>query len=301
MRTAAVKLVRNLISMHVCLAHNIYSLGVPGKMRELFFRDAMKRLQDSAKVGSKEFRKQAAEKETGINRYYPYLPIAKEVLHYPAHMVHEYSWSIWPNDALSEFIPLLSCGDGNCLYCSVSRLCTGSEEHHIELRARTVCEIALHPQFYLEDKCSILKFTEKPIQNVLASTSRNYLLQPGTSSTAVSRTCFELDTMESCIPATYANMWEMYGVASVLGIPIISGLVSSDVACLRELYFIVNEIYCTWDGWTSGCNSGRPKMSVNLDAVSCTVPFIVYVGQCVRVAVGSWYPTPGSGCGLRVG
>lgn len=156
-----------------------------------------------------------------INRDYPDIVLSKDSPSFSQNVVHENSSFIWPHDAPSVF-QVQCAGDGNCLYRSVSLLCTGSQDYHLEFRCRTVCELVLHSDFYLtEDKCSILltENTQKPIRNVLPATSRSYF-NHSTCGKHISRMCFEDDVKESCRPGTYANMWEVYGVCSVFGIPL---------------------------------------------------------------------------------
>jgi len=85
-------------------------------------------------------------------------------------MVHSYSQSIWPSDIKPILVPLKTEGDGNCLYCAVSLMCSGSESHHMELRARTTCEFVLHPDFYVSfEKCSALDPDGKLMKNFVVA------------------------------------------------------------------------------------------------------------------------------------
>ena len=134
-----------------------------------------------------------------LSRCYPDIPL-EEHHHflYNQSDIHKYSQSIWPHDANKDITPLNSEGDGNWLYRSISLLCSGCEDYHLEFRARTVCELVLNPRFYLaEEKCSILSFEgTKPIRNVLAATSRNFTQ----ADPNISQLCFQADCMESCTP-----------------------------------------------------------------------------------------------------
>lgn len=49
---------------------------------------------------------------------------------------------------LSEFLPVVVSGDGNCLFRSASVAMYDTEEHHELLRLHTAIEIALYPEWY---------------------------------------------------------------------------------------------------------------------------------------------------------
>ena len=139
-----------------------------------FFDDALRRLRKASQQGFYSLQSQAFLELTGFQQSYPNIPLQRN-LHFSYNQIHAYSQSIWPRDTSKALVPLKSKGDGNCLYRSVSLLCSGSEDYHLEFRARTVCELVLNSSFYLvEDKCSILSIKgATPIKNVLAATSRS--------------------------------------------------------------------------------------------------------------------------------
>lgn len=185
-----------------------------------FFDDALRRLRKASQQGFYSLQSQAFLELTGFQQSYPNIPLQRN-LHFSYNQIHAYSQSIWPRDASKALIPLKSKGNGNCLYRSVSLLCSGSEDYHLEFRARTVCELVLNSSFYLvEDKCSILSIEgATPIKNVLAATSRSFT-QFSSNERSISQLCFQEDCIHSCTPDTYANMWEVHGVSSVTGIPV---------------------------------------------------------------------------------
>ena len=57
-------------------------------------------------------------------------------------MCDNISMELMPSDANPNLIPQKSIGDGNCLYRSLSLILFGSEDNHIEIRVRTVIELA---------------------------------------------------------------------------------------------------------------------------------------------------------------
>lgn len=48
----------------------------------------------------------------------------------------------------TDYCPLTTIGDGNCLYRAVSLAVTGSQEHHNLLRLKTALELILNRQSY---------------------------------------------------------------------------------------------------------------------------------------------------------
>ena len=64
----------------------------------------------------------------------------------------ETSTELLPTDANPCLVPMKSFGDGNCFYRSLSLVVFGSEESHMELRVRTIVELALNEKSYLDEK-----------------------------------------------------------------------------------------------------------------------------------------------------
>lgn len=151
------------------------------------------------------------------NSQYPDVAIVNN-LAFDDEMVHSYSQSIWPSDIKPILVPLKTEGDGNCLYRAVSLMCSGSESHHMELRARTTCELVLHPDFYVSlEKCSALDPDGKLMKNFVVASSQNFPQVSHTDSHShVCKTVFEMDCLESSVDGTWTGMWHIYGIASVL-------------------------------------------------------------------------------------
>lgn len=59
-----------------------------------------------------------------------------------------YSKEIYPSDADTHLTPVRVYGDGNCLFRAMSLLLCGSQDLHVELRARAVCDMVLWKDFY---------------------------------------------------------------------------------------------------------------------------------------------------------
>lgn len=113
---------------------------------------------------------------------------------------------------------------------STSILCIGDESSHIELRACTVCELALHKEFYLTtDKVSVLQTGEEEYpagkqlgKNVIVACSQSYDQALKLASTNLAETVFELDCLETPRIGTYSGMWHIYALSSVLRTPLLS-------------------------------------------------------------------------------
>ena len=100
---------------------------------------------------------------------------------------------------------------------------------HVEFRVRTVCELALHEDYYLQP--SVVSFCDSHTEiskNVLLATSANYeqATQLSTQHCSICpnplKVCFQLDCCDTCKDGNYSNMWHVHGLATVLGQTIMS-------------------------------------------------------------------------------
>lgn len=185
-----------------------------------FFKESLARLR-TASNDFDSLQRQAVVEQKLYNSQYPDVAIVNN-LAFDDEMVHSYSQSIWPSDIKPILVPLKTEGDGNCLYRAVSLMCSGSESHHMELRARTTCELVLHPDFYVSlEKCSALDPDGKLMKNFVVASSQNFPQVSHTDSHShVCKTVFEMDCLESSVDGTWTGMWHIYGIASVLGMPV---------------------------------------------------------------------------------
>jgi hypothetical protein len=51
-----------------------------------------------------------------------------------------------------NYVPCRTLGDGNCLFRAVSNSLYGTEDYHVELRARAMIEMLLNLNSYLDQK-----------------------------------------------------------------------------------------------------------------------------------------------------
>ena len=88
---------------------------------------------------------------------------------------------------------------------------------HTEFRVRTVCELTLNEEYYLQP--SIVSFCTH--KNILLATSGNFHQAAEASCMTDSlRLCFQLDCCDAAKSDTYSNMWHVHGLSSVLKQPI---------------------------------------------------------------------------------
>ena len=76
------------------------------------------------------------------------------------------SCQLVPTEHVREFVAVQTRGDGNSCFRAASFLLFGTNVSHLELRLRTVCELALHSLFYSADGELICRMeTEMAILN----------------------------------------------------------------------------------------------------------------------------------------
>ena len=95
---------------------------------------------------------------------------------------------------------------------------------HIELRARTICELVCHQDYYLQPEViALLDASGLMNSNALPAMSASYdqaLSVSENSDKGVALSCFMIDCIKTTKIGTYSNMWHIYALSSVLGIAI---------------------------------------------------------------------------------
>ena len=91
---------------------------------------------------------------------------------------------------------------------------------HLELRVRTICELACHKQYYMQPEVVSLLDPSGSItsRNVLPRLSANFdraALPSCRDQQMIANACFEIDCMESTKLDTYSNMWHVHALSSV--------------------------------------------------------------------------------------
>ncbi|XP_051955122.1 vertnin-like [Xyrauchen texanus] len=119
---------------------------------------------------------------------------------------------LYPADAPAGLLPLVCKGEGNLLFDAASMLLVGSTSLSLELQVRTVVEMLLWKQYYL---CGMID------SKVMLQAARFSLCAEETQdmlnlSIQVLEAIFDADVKASCFPGSFANMWHVYALASVL-------------------------------------------------------------------------------------
>ena len=80
------------------------------------------------------------------------------------------SLKLYPTDGDRQMVPVKIIGDGNCLYRCASLALWGTEEGHIEVRLRTVIEMCMEENYYM-DSLSMSAGLEEADENLIESYS----------------------------------------------------------------------------------------------------------------------------------
>ncbi|XP_068613453.1 vertnin-like [Brachionichthys hirsutus] len=119
---------------------------------------------------------------------------------------------LYPMDAPLGLLPLNCKGTGNRLFDAVSLLLVGDTELSLELQVRTVVDMVLWKQYYLSGMIDSKMMLQAVRFSLCAEESEDMLNLPVTVLEAI----FDADVKASCFPGSYANMWHLYALASVL-------------------------------------------------------------------------------------
>ncbi|XP_035000111.1 vertnin [Hippoglossus stenolepis] len=119
---------------------------------------------------------------------------------------------LYPGDAPRDLLPLNCNGKGNLLFDAVSTLLVGNTALSLELQVRTVVEMVLWKRYYLSGMIDSKMMLQAVRFSLSAEESEDMLNLPVTVLEAI----FDADVKASCFPGSYANMWHVYALASVL-------------------------------------------------------------------------------------
>lgn len=121
-----------------------------------------------------------------------------------------------PSDA-PRVKPLVTEANGNCLFNAVSMILFGNDNYHIEMRVRTVCELILNEDIYLNNKklrqmsdeslksCDILQY--------LISTCESYITSNGNVKEA-----YRAEVMQTIFEYRFCSMLHIYAITNMLNI-----------------------------------------------------------------------------------
>ncbi|KAI4801488.1 hypothetical protein KUCAC02_019383 [Chaenocephalus aceratus] len=128
------------------------------------------------------------------------------------------SQGLYPADAPMGLLPLNCKGEGNLLFDAVSMLLVGHTGLSLELQVRTVLEMVLWKRYYLSGMIDSKVMLQAVRFGLCAEESEDMLNLPATVLEAI----FDADVKASCFPGSYANMWHVYALSSVLQFKIYS-------------------------------------------------------------------------------
>ena len=120
--------------------------------------------------------------------------------------------SLYPDDEEKNVLPVQVYGDGNCAYRSLSVLCFGHQRFHEEIRVKTVIEMALNKEHYLND----VMLGEQDGR----STVRRLAQTSGSGSNGSLNDIYEKEVLKSCRNGHWAGIWQLCAFSSVSGHPI---------------------------------------------------------------------------------
>ncbi|KTG00506.1 hypothetical protein cypCar_00009045 [Cyprinus carpio] len=119
---------------------------------------------------------------------------------------------LYPGDAPTGLLPLFCKGEGNLLFDAASMLLVGSTSLSLELKVRTVVEMLLWKRYYLCGMIDSKVMLQAVRFSLCTEESQDMLNLP----IQVLEAIFDADVKASCFPGSFANMWHVYALASVL-------------------------------------------------------------------------------------
>ncbi|XP_077444127.1 vertnin [Stigmatopora argus] len=132
--------------------------------------------------------------------------------------VDDVAWRLYPRDAPTDLLPLRCKGKSNLLFDAASTLLVGNSGLSLELQVRAVVEMALWKRYYLSGMIDSKMMLQAVRFSLCAEESQAML----NLSASVLEAIFDADVKASCFPDSYANMWHVYALASVLQVNIYS-------------------------------------------------------------------------------
>uniref|UniRef100_UPI0037E7F4F3 vertnin n=1 Tax=Semicossyphus pulcher TaxID=241346 RepID=UPI0037E7F4F3 len=126
--------------------------------------------------------------------------------------VDDTAHGLYPADAPMGLLPLNCKGEGNLLFDAVSMLLVGNTGLSLELQVRTVVEMVLWKRYYLSGMIDSKMMLQAVRFSLCAEESEDMLNLPATVLEAI----FDADVKASCFPGSFANMWHVYALSSVL-------------------------------------------------------------------------------------
>lgn len=135
--------------------------------------------------------------------------------------IDEKSQKLIPTGKLNgKYVALLTKGDGNCLYRAASILAFGDESKHLEMRVRTVVELACNKSHYLnvpniEER---IRAIERYIQRKSSREGRDKC--SGELNKSVLEVEFEEEVRDTCKYSAWASDWHLQVLPTVFRRPV---------------------------------------------------------------------------------
>lgn len=169
------------------------------------------KLQDATEcAGLEALTKVALEVEQVLSPYPLPTEACKELTSWMG--IDSVAHTLYPADAPVGLLPVACKGEGNLLFDAASMLLVGSTSLSLELQVRTVVEMLLWKRYYLSGMIDSKVMLQAARFSLCAEESEDMLNLP----MAVLEAIFDADVKASCFPGSFANMWHIYALSSVL-------------------------------------------------------------------------------------
>ncbi|XP_041121511.1 vertnin-like [Polyodon spathula] len=174
-------------------------------------QSVLRELQDATEcVGLGRLVSAALEVEHALSSFL--LPVTCNEGHPADADIDSMARCLYPQDAPIHMVPLACKGDGNLLFDAASILLVGNTSLSLELQVRTVVEMLLRKRYYLHGMID----SKVMLQAARFSLCTEESAQQMNLSMAVLEAIFDADVKATCFPGTFANMWHVYALASVV-------------------------------------------------------------------------------------
>lgn len=132
---------------------------------------------------------------------------------------------LYPDDCPRSNNPVTVRADGDCLPACGSVFAYGSDTNSNEIRVRIIAELALNVEYYLDEENLRNGLTNNvdndSLKNAFAMYSDEFL--PGVDLTdEIIEMIFKNEIMKISQPKSFMGIWQIFGLATVLQMPILS-------------------------------------------------------------------------------
>ncbi|XP_008123038.1 vertnin isoform X1 [Anolis carolinensis] len=178
--------------------------------------------------------------------------------------------SLYPEDAPRRMLPLICKGEGNHLFEAASMLLWGNTSLSLELQVRTAVEMLLHKQYYLKGMIDSKVMLQAARYSLCTEESPEMTNLP----LAVLEAIFDADIKATCFPGTYANMWHVYALASVVKCNIYSIYPMSNLKIRPYFNRLIRPRTCSMQVSTLHIMWSGQQLSSQVFKAQCFVPIV---------------------------